>query len=52
MPIADTWTRLSDLLQPLEGLEGSRPTLLDLLSRGEASYAVELASRLHDTGGL
>ena len=51
MPVANDWTRLSDLLQPLEGLEGS-PTLLDLLSQREASYAVELASRLHDTGGL
>ena len=51
MPVRNAWTRLGDLLEPLAGLAGS-PTLLDLLKRGERDYAVELAARLHDTGGL
>ena len=51
IPVRNAWTRLGDLLEPLAGLEGS-PTLLDLLKRGESDYAVELAGRLHETGGL
>ena len=51
MPVANAWTKLGDLLEPLEGHPGS-PSLLDLLERREASYAAELAARLHETGGL
>ena len=51
LPIADDWTRLGDLLQPLEGHVGS-PSLLDLLKRREGDYAAELARRFHEIGGL
>jgi len=51
MPVQHPWTQLGDLLEPLYALGGDR-SLLDLIREGDAGYAVELASRLHATGGL
>ena len=51
MPVRHGWTQLGDLLEPLYALGGNR-SLLDLIGAGEPEYAAELASRLHETGGL
>lgn len=51
MPVRDAWTQLGDLIEPLTAL-GDERSLLDLVREGETAYAVELASRMHETGGL
>jgi len=51
MPVRHGWTQLGDLLKPLHALGGDR-SLLDLPRAGGPEYAAQLASRLHETGGL